>query len=171
MATELTPLEKEIRAEYTGTIACMEGLVEGLPRLVANFATAAPDLMLTVLMDVKSEYGWRLSDHFLAFRENLDQIILYGEKLAVLIDETDEQQKKPAAERNLKATFTLDGTEYELMPGIYTATDILADLGFSHTPGGDVLFLTLGDDLYTEISGMEVVRLQDGMEFVTEQEA
>ena len=165
--TELTPIEREIRNGYTNAMDCMDGLVEDLPRLVANFATSDPDLMLTVLMAVKSEFGYRLSDHFLSFRQRLDQIIHYGEKLAVLIDETDEWQKTPAAERNPKATFTIDGVKHELPPGLYTATDILADTGHSHTPGGDVLYVIVGDppDGFRELSGTECITLQDGMEF------
>ena len=66
------------------------------------------------------------------------------------------------------ATFTIDGDEHQMPQGIYTATELWADTGFARMPGGEVLFLVVADGLYTEISGTEVVRLQDGMKFVTE---
>ena len=91
MDKKLTAHQREIRSEYTGVINCLEGLVEGLPRLVADFATADNDLMLTVLMDVKSEYGWRLSDHYLSFKEQLDIVIRYGKQLEELITKTDDE--------------------------------------------------------------------------------
>ena len=101
-------------------------------------------------------------------------MVHYGEKLAVLIDETDEAAHTEGNYRGKirdfeakVATFTIDGTEYELPPGLYTATDILTETGHSHTPGGDVLYIIVGDppDGFRNLSGTECITLEDGMEF------
>ena len=186
MPEELTELEKDIRDEYKGVLACFDGLVEGLPRVVADLSHGGHNTILTVLMGVESSHcHWRLSDHYLDLRRRLDETIRYGEMLVELINTADELSKPvqvadprtnmEIVQEIVKArdaapelvadcvTFTVDGEEFTLTCGIYDADQILEVAG--RTPGYDVLILI--DDEFP--NGFREVRnkiyLKEGMEF------
>ena len=116
MPEELTKLEKDIRAEYKGVLACFDGLVEGLPRLAADLSHGGYHMVATVLSGVESSHAhWRLSDHYLDLRERLNTTIRYGEMLAELINTADELwkpvEKNPMVEVLEKTIDTRTATE------------------------------------------------------------
>ena len=96
--------DQDTRREYIGAIACFDGLVEALPRLVANFAHKGADYTADILSGVESSHtNWRLADHYYDLRDRLSEVEHYGNMLLELIAATEKTKQIRAANGEIRS--------------------------------------------------------------------